>query len=47
MPGAPWLVPVEALTSEAVRIGVQHVIARRPKIFEDYQYDKIIRLPGI
>jgi hypothetical protein len=30
-----------------VRIGVQHVIARRPKIFEDYQYDKIIRLPGI
>jgi hypothetical protein len=47
MPGAPWLVPVEALTSEVVRIGVQHVIARRPKIFEDYQYDKIIRLPGI
>jgi DNA invertase Pin-like site-specific DNA recombinase len=47
MPGAPWLVPVEALTSEVVRIGVQNVIARRPKIFEDYQYDKIIRLPGI
>ena len=47
MPGAPWLVPVEALTSETVRIGVQRVIARRPKIFEDYQYDKVIRLPGI
>ena len=47
MPGAPWLVPVEALTSETVRIGVQRVIARRPKIFEDYQYDKFIRLPGI
>jgi hypothetical protein len=47
MPGAPWLVPVEALTSEAVRIGVQRVIARRPKIFEDYQYDKVVRLPGI
>jgi len=47
MPGAPWLVPVEALTSETVRIGVQRVIARRPKIFEDYQYDKVIRLPGL
>ena len=47
MPGAPWLVPVEALTSEVVRIGVQRVIARRPKIFEDYQYDKVIRLPRI
>lgn len=47
MPGAPWLVPVEALTSEAVRIGVQRVIARRPKIFEDFQYDKVVRLPGI
>jgi len=47
MPGAQWLVPVEALTSEAVRIGVQRVIERRPKIYEDYQYDKVIRLPGI
>jgi hypothetical protein len=47
MPGAPWLVPIEALTSEVVRIGVQRVIARRPKIFEDYQYDKVVRLPGI
>ena len=47
MPGSPWLVPVEALTSEAVRIGVQRVIERRPKIYEDYQYDKVIRLPGI
>ena len=47
MPGAQWLVPVDALTSEAVRIGVQRVIERRPKIYEDYQYDKLIRLPGI
>jgi hypothetical protein len=47
MPGAQWLVPAEALTSEAVRIGVQRVIERRPKIYEDYQYDKLIRLPGI
>jgi DNA invertase Pin-like site-specific DNA recombinase len=42
MPGSPWLVPVEALTSETVRM-----IARRPQFYEQYQYDKLIRLPGI
>jgi DNA invertase Pin-like site-specific DNA recombinase len=47
VPGSPWLVPIEALTSEAVRAEVQRVIARRPKIYDDYQYDKLIRLPGI
>ena len=47
MPGSPWLVPVEALTSEAVRIGVQRVIDRRPSFYEKYQYDKVIRLPGL
>lgn len=47
MPGAQWLVPLEALTSEAVRIGVQRTIERRPKIYEDYQYDKVVRLPGL
>jgi hypothetical protein len=47
MPGSPWMVPVEALTSEAVRIGVQRVIDRRPSFYEQYQYDKAIRLPGI
>ena len=47
VPGSPWLVPLDALSSEAVRLGVQRVVARRPKIYEDYQYDKLIRLPGI
>ena len=47
LPGSPWLVPVEVLTSETVRIGVQRVIERRPRYYEDYQYDKILRLPGI
>ena len=47
MPGAQWLVPVDALNSEAVRIGVQRVIARRPKFYEEYQYDRLIRLPGL
>jgi hypothetical protein len=40
MPGSRWLVPVEALTSEAVRKGVQRVIARRPHFYD-------IRLPGL
>src|SRR5271157_3546692 len=31
MPGAQWLVPVDALTSESVRIGVQKIIDRRPQ----------------
>jgi hypothetical protein len=47
MPGSPWLVPLEALTSETVLIGVQRVINRRPKAYEDYQYDKVVRLPGL
>ncbi|MFW8603069.1 recombinase family protein [Rhizobium beringeri] len=47
LPGSPWMVPVEALSSEVVRIGVQGVIDRRPKFYEDYQYDKVVRLPGI
>ena len=47
LPGAQWLVPVDALTSEPVRIGVQKIIDRRPKHYEEYQYDKVIRLPGI
>jgi DNA invertase Pin-like site-specific DNA recombinase len=47
MPGSQWLVPVEALSSEAVRIGVQRVIARRPTFYEEYQYDRLIRLPGL
>jgi DNA invertase Pin-like site-specific DNA recombinase len=47
LPGSPWLVPVEALASEAVRIGVQRVVDRRPKFYEHYQYDKVVRLPGL
>ncbi|RVI02724.1 serine recombinase [Sinorhizobium meliloti] len=47
LPGSPWMVPIEALTSEAVLIGVQGVVGRRPRIYEDYQYDKVVRLPGL
>jgi DNA invertase Pin-like site-specific DNA recombinase len=47
MPGATWLVPAAALETPEVRQGAQGVIARRPKNYENYQYDKAIRLPGI
>jgi len=47
MPGSPWLVPAEALALEAVRIGAQRVIDRRPKYYKTYQYDRQIQLPGI
>jgi hypothetical protein len=47
MKGSPWLVPVKALTSDTVLIGVQQVVERRPRFYEFYQYDKVIRLPGL
>ncbi|QND62008.1 recombinase family protein [Mesorhizobium huakuii] len=47
LPGSQWMVPIEALTSEAVLIGVQGVVGRRPQIYEYYQYDKVVRLPGL
>ena len=47
MPGATWLVPITALDTTAVREGTLGVIARRPKTFEKYQYDRTIRLPGL
>jgi DNA invertase Pin-like site-specific DNA recombinase len=47
MPSAPWQVPVAALTTEAVQIGVRGVIARRPKNVEALQEIGALRLPGI
>ena len=46
MPSAPWQVPVAALATEAVRIGVRDVIARRPKNFEVLQDIQTLTLPG-
>ena len=37
----------DAHVSEVVRLGVQRVVERRPKIYEDYQDDNLIQLPGI
>lgn len=46
MPSAPWQVPVDALTSEPVRIGVREIVARRPRNFAVLQEEKTLRLPG-
>jgi DNA invertase Pin-like site-specific DNA recombinase len=46
MPSAPWQVPVAALDTEPVMIGVRAVIKRRPRNFEVLQDEKTLKLPG-
>lgn len=46
MPSAPWQVPVAALESEAVKIGVRGVVERRPRNFTVLQDGKTLKLPG-
>jgi hypothetical protein len=46
MPSAPWQVPLAALESEAVKIGVRGVIERRPRNFTVLQDGKTLKLPG-
>jgi DNA invertase Pin-like site-specific DNA recombinase len=47
MPSAPWEIPAEALDTEAVRIGVRAIMARRPGNFEKLQDNKTLRLPTL
>ena len=47
MPSAPWQVPVAALDSEPVRIGVRAVVQRRPRNIGVLQDQKTLKLPGI
>jgi hypothetical protein len=47
IPSAPWQIPVAALESEAVKIGVQQIAARRPRNYQVLQDDKTLRLPGL
>ncbi len=47
MPLAPWQIPVTALDSEAVQIGVREIIARRPRNMSKFQDDKTLQLPGL
>jgi DNA invertase Pin-like site-specific DNA recombinase len=46
MPSAPWQVPLDALESKQVKLGVQDVIARRPLKLLVYQQNKTLKLPG-
>jgi DNA invertase Pin-like site-specific DNA recombinase len=46
MPSAPWQVPVAALDTEAVKIGVRDVIERRPSNFAVLQENRTLKLPG-
>ena len=47
MPSAPWQMPVAALETEALKIGLQAIIARRPKNYPDLQALTTPRLPGL
>ena len=46
IPSAPWQIPVAALETEAVKTGVQRIVARRPRNYQRLQDDKTLRLPG-
>jgi hypothetical protein len=46
MYSAPWKIPVDALESDAVRIGLQEIAARRPRQALDKVKDQSMTLPG-
>jgi hypothetical protein len=46
MYSAPWKIPIDALDSEPVRIGLQEIAARRPKQALEKIQDKSMLLPG-
>jgi hypothetical protein len=47
VPSAPWEIPLAALSSEAVKTGVQAIIDRRPRNYRALQDVKTLALPGI
>lgn len=47
MPSAPWQVPVAALDTEAVKIGLRAIAERRPRNFEVLQVENTPQLPGL
>jgi DNA invertase Pin-like site-specific DNA recombinase len=46
MHSAPWQVPVDALDTDAVRIGLQEIAARKPRAALDSIEKTSLRLPG-
>jgi hypothetical protein len=47
MPSAPWQIPVAALATEQVRIGLQEIAARRPTKALAALDERMLRLPGL
>ena len=47
LPSAPWQVPVAALDTEAVKIGVREIVGRRPRNYRVLQDVKTLALPGL
>jgi len=47
MPSAPWQIPLAALESEAVKIGVLEIAKRRPRKPKHNQDNTTLRLPGL
>ena len=47
LPSAPWQIPVEALDTEQVRIGLQEIVERRPTKALAAMDDRLLRLPGL
>jgi DNA invertase Pin-like site-specific DNA recombinase len=45
IPGAPWEIPADALTTARVQEGVKQVRGRRPKTLQQYREDLTIHLP--
>ncbi len=46
MKSAPWQIPIDALDSEAVRIGVRQIAERRPTKALTALDNRLLRLPG-
>lgn len=46
MYSAPWKIPVDALETEAVRIGLQEIAVRRPRQALEKVADRSMPLPG-
>ena len=47
MPSAPWQIPVAALASKQVQIGLQQIAARRPTKALAALDERMLRLPGL
>jgi hypothetical protein len=47
MPSAPWQIPIEALDTEPVQIGLQRIAERRPVKALAALDERLLRLPGL